>query len=238
MAHETEIKLRLNDLREFERALKKLGARRVFGGIGRVHESNELFDTCQNDLAGRGQLLRIRTETREGGSRAHSKVERFVLTFKRPVASAANQGGSQGEAMRGQRHKVREEIELEVSDPDALTRVLEGIGLRGWFRYEKFRTTYRLPASQKWAHGLLIEVDETPIGTFVELEGPPSAIDQAAREVGFSERDYIVANYLTLYREECARRGEEPGDMVFRNGKSSDSAHMKAKKSQRKPFFS
>jgi len=45
--------------------------------------------------------------------------------------------------------------------------------MSGWFRYEKYRTTFRLPDSNAWANGLLIELDETPIGTFVELEGPP-----------------------------------------------------------------
>lgn len=221
MGNETEIKLSVKDLKEFVRALKELGAKKIFGGTGRVHEWNVLFDTQENELAERGQLLRIRTEIHEkvGVKRSTLKRERVVLTFKRPIGSATDQDGSRPEPVPGQRHKVREEIELEVGDAAALTKVFEGMGLRGWFRYEKYRTTYRLPASRKWAHGLLIEVDETPIGTFVELEGPPKAIDRAAREMGFSEQEYIVANYLTLYREACARRGEKPGDMVFRNEK-------------------
>jgi len=56
--------------------------------------------------------------------------------------------------------------------------------MSGWFRYEKYRTTFRLPDSNAWANGLLIELDETPIGTFVELEGPAAAIDRAAEELG------------------------------------------------------
>jgi adenylate cyclase, class 2 len=220
MGNETEIKLPVKDLKEFVRTLKRLGARKIFGGTGRVHEWNILFDTPQNELGSRGQLLRIRTERRDStGKRPWSKRERVVLTFKQPAGSDRSEDLSRVGPVTVQRHKIREEIELEIGDSAALTKVLEGIGLRGWFRYEKFRTTYRLPGSKKWADGLLIEVDETPIGTFVELEGPPQAIDRAAREMGFSERDYIVANYLTLYREECARRGEEPGQMVFRSEK-------------------
>jgi adenylate cyclase, class 2 len=219
MGNETEIKLPVRDLKEFVRTLKKLRARKIFRGTGRVHEWNVLFDTPQNELGSRGRLLRIRRERRDStGKRPWSKMERVVLTFKQPVGSDSEEA-SGPVPITGQRHKIREEIELEVSDSAALTRVFEGMGFRGWFRYEKFRTTYRLPDSQKWAHGLLIEVDETPIGTFVELEGPPNAIDRAARELGFSERDYIVANYLTLYREECARHGKELGDMVFHQEK-------------------
>ena len=231
MGNETEIKLAVTDAKEFVRKLKKLGARKVFGGTGRVHEWNVLFDTDKNELAARGQLLRIRTERRDGAGpkQSRSKRERVLLTFKGPVRSGNNNAGSSPEPVAGQRHKVREEIELEVSDAAALTKVFEGMGLRGWFRYEKFRTTYRLPAWQKWADGLLIEVDETPIGTFVELEGPPGAIDRAAREMGFSERDYILANYLTLYRGECARRGENPGHMVFRSEKCASRRNKRKK---------
>ena len=87
--------------------------------------------------------------------------------------------------------------------------------MSGWFRYEKYRTTFCLPVSKAWAKGLLIELDETPIGTFVELEGPAAAIDRAATEMGFSRRDYVLKNYLTLYVEYCLRKGEQPAHMLF-----------------------
>ena len=93
------------------------------------------------------------------------------------------------------------------------------MGLRPWFRYEKYRTTFRMPDSKPWANGLLIELDETPIGTFVELEGPATAIDRAAEELGFSKHDYVLKNYLRLYMEDCRRKGEQPLHMVFPNRK-------------------
>jgi len=65
----------------------------------------------------------------------------------------------------------------------------------------------------------LIELDETPIGTFVELEGPADAIDRAATELGFSRHDYVLKSYLVLYMEECRRKGEQPRNMVFPEGK-------------------
>jgi adenylate cyclase class 2 len=116
-------------------------------------------------------------------------------------------------------YKVREEIEVEVAEAGNLARIFEGLGMSGWFRYEKYRTTFRMPASKAWARGLLIELDETPIGTFVELEGPAAAIDRAAEELGFSKRDYVLKNYLRLYMEECRRKGREPSHMVFPNRK-------------------
>jgi len=62
---------------------------------------------------------------------------------------------------------------------------------------------------------LLIEVDETPIGTFVELEGPGEGIDRAARELGYAQRDYVLKNYLVLYLDECKRTGKQPTHMLF-----------------------
>jgi len=214
MAQEIEIKLKISDPHSLRARLKRLGARLVGGGTGRVHEWNVLFDTPDGSLARRGQLLRIRTETPERKPKKTSKApaQRVLLTFKRPIAATSEVSGN---AQDNHRHKVREEFELRVTDGDVLAKIFEGLGMRGWFRYEKYRTTFRLPEAAHWARGLLIEVDETPIGKFVELEGPPAAIDRAAQELGFAARDYIVMNYLGLYVEDCRRQGKEPEDMVF-----------------------
>jgi adenylate cyclase class 2 len=217
MARETEIKLRIENAASFRRKLKKLGARPVSGGMGRVHEWNVIFDTPDGGLAKHGQLLRIRTETPDGRTKKTkgSAAGRVVLTFKRPAMTAETRPSREGRFVKAGRHKVREEIELEVADAENLTKVFEGLGMRGWFRYEKYRTTFALPTASSWARNLLIELDETPMGTFVELEGPAEAIDRAAKELGYSPRDYVLKNYLALYAEECRRRNEEPRDMVF-----------------------
>ena len=214
MAKETEIKLRITDVPAFHRALKRMGARPASPGTSRVHEENVIFDTPQGGLAKHGQLLRIRTETPEvrGKSKKSAPKQRVILTFKQPatrLAVAEMEGVSHGS------YKVRDEIEVEVAESANLARIFEGLGMSGWFRYEKYRTTFRLPASKAWGKGLLIELDETPIGTFVELEGPAEAIDRAAEELGYSKRDYVLKNYLRLYMEDCRRRGEEPRHMLF-----------------------
>ena len=238
MPRETEIKLRIGNVSAFRKKLKKLGAMPVVRGIGRgrtgrVHERNVIFDTPQGGLAKHGQLLRIRTEREDNAKaqkrrRGKAREERVLLTFKSPAmqesqieprrASSAADEENPGTHQRIERvagHKVREEIEVEVADAEILSKIFHGLGLKGWFRYEKYRTTYAPPASARWAKGLLIELDETPIGTFVELEGPPEAIDRAASLLGFSHADYILKNYLQLYIEDCRRRGEEPHDMLF-----------------------
>lgn len=206
MAKEREIKLRIVDVAALRRDLKKLGARMV---SKRMHEHNLIFDTPAFALAKREQLLRIRAESPASPrSSASRPATRFLLTFKEPVATAtANK--------EAEHHKVREETELEISAPQKLQKILEKLGLRPWFHYEKFRTTYRLPAAQAWAKALLIELDETPIGAFLELEGPAKAIDRAAQALGFQQRDYILSNYLVLYREYCSQHKKEPRHMLF-----------------------
>jgi adenylate cyclase class 2 len=220
MAQETEIKLKVRDVRSFKRALKRSGARPVGSGTGRIHEENVIFDTPEGGLAKHGQLLRIRTETPEvrGKRKPLGAKPRIVVTFKQPLARIA--AADSGRGRRGS-YKVREEIEVEVSAAANLTKIFEGLGMSGWFRYEKYRTTFRLTASKAWARELLIELDETPIGTFAELEGPAQAIDRAAAELGFSRGDYILKSYLVLYMEECRRKGEQPRNMVFPGGKNA-----------------
>jgi adenylate cyclase class IV len=236
MPDETEIKLKIRDLKTFQRILKRMGAKPVGPSTGRVHEQNLIFDTPEGGLAKHGQLLRLRTETLAApASKKSSKIKetkksrktnpsasaksamptRQILTFKRPTAQQAAAPTSHYPSFGS--HKVREEIEAQVTDTGNLVKIFEGLGMRGWFRYEKYRTTYQLPSAKSWARGLLIELDETPIGTFVELEGPPSAIDRAATELGYFKRDYILTNYLALYAEDCRRKGQQPQNMLFPN---------------------
>ena len=241
MATETEIKLKVRDDKRLQRSLKRLKAEPVSKTSPRVHEFNVIFDHENGALAKRGQLLRIRTETTEPPKKKSGKKtapmawkQRVLLTFKRPTddgeASSSGHPPAHTSGRITGRYKIREELELEVSDAGALTKIFEGLGMAGWFRYEKYRTTYALGKSQGWAKGLLIEVDETPVGTFLELEGPVEAIDRAAEELGFTKGDYINKNYLALYVDECRKRGEEPRHMLFGAAKPATKSAASGKK--------
>src|SRR5438093_12787164 len=76
------------------------------------------------------------------------------------------------------------------------------------FRYQKYRAVYRYAE-------LIITVDETPIGVFLELEGPKPLIDEVAMRLGYKSTDYIVKSYLTLYQDYLKSRGLPLKDMVF-----------------------
>ncbi len=99
--------------------------------------------------------------------------------------------------------KTREERETNVADADATQAILQGLGLSPVFRYQKYREVWRLGETE-------VVVDETPIGSFLEIEGEAAAIHSVASSLGFSPRDYLAESYPALF---LAAGGS--GDMVF-----------------------
>jgi len=191
---ETEIKLRIDDLAVLIRKITRLRAH----CSGRVLELNALFDTPNQDFCRRGRLLRVRIETPARSAFMPGGPARTLITSKSPVpASAAS------------RYKEKLERELVIRSPRDWLASLKSLGLQPGFRYEKFRTTFRLP-------GLHLDLDETPVGIYLELEGTPKSIDRIAKALRFSSREYIRSTYWDLNAAESRRRGRIPGNMLFR----------------------
>lgn len=151
----------------------------------RHFEVNLVLDTPEGSLRSAGRLLRVR-----------SAANRTVLTFK-------------GRSENGV-HKSREEIETVCDDFDATVALFERLGYRPVFRYEKFRSEFAREGDA--GH---VTLDETPIGTFLELEGEPHWIDEMAARLGFAGSDYVTASYGSLYAAHCAARSLTPSNMIF-----------------------
>jgi adenylate cyclase, class 2 len=100
--------------------------------------------------------------------------------------------------------KSRPEIETALADPDAAESIFAALGYQPVFRYQKYREVYALDDVE-------VVVDETPIGTFLEVEGEIDAIHRAAVALGYGPADYVADSYATLF---FAAGGQ--GDMVFR----------------------
>ncbi len=56
-----------------------------------------------------------------------------------------------------------------------------------------------------------IVLDETPLGTFVEVEGPIATIHRAAAALGRGPADYVAESYTALFFA-----SGRTGDMMFR----------------------
>jgi adenylate cyclase, class 2 len=194
---EIEVKLSVKSLPDIVQRLWRIGA----ADHGRLFEENTLYDTPDGDFRHHGRLLRLRIETSANGRR------RGVLTSKAPVPQAR---GRRPE--RASKHKERLEREVIVRDPRRVVGLLAAVGLRPSFCYEKYRTSLRLS-------GLHLDLDETPVGSFLELEGRPAVIDRVARALGYSPRDYIRGTYWDLYAADCRKRGRPLRNMVFTHRK-------------------
>jgi adenylate cyclase class 2 len=205
---EIEVKLPVSDIRALVRKLRNLGAT----NRGRVFEQNTLYDTPDSALRRTRRLLRLRVETpaRAEWSRAGSR--QCVITSKAPPESTRSK-----RSRPKSRYKERLERETSVSHSEPWPQILTSLGLRSSFVYEKFRTSFRLP-------GLHLDLDETPAGIFLELEGSAKAINRIAKSLGYSARDYFTGTYWDVYAADCRRRGVALKNMVFDRKKLPKSA--------------
>ena len=165
----------------------------------RAFEQNLVLDNVRGSLKSKGLLLRIRTR----GER--DTIKGALCTFKGPAKETPTH------------HKKRVEREFFVSNAGECLAVFAGIGYHPAFRYEKYRTVYarRARKGQKGKQGH-VTLDETPIGVFMELEGPAQWIDRTAKELGFSRADYITMSYSRLWDRWREAHAMPPSDMVFR----------------------
>ena len=195
---EVEIKLRVSDIDDILRRIQKLGAK----SLGRVLEQNSLFDTPESGFRRSRRLLRLRRQTPAPGHGIRGGPHSAILTSKAPPAAQRRP------VPKSQIYKEVQEIEEHVKDPVSLARTLRALGFRPGFRYEKYRTSFR-------HRSLHLDLDETPVGIFLELEGKPAEINRTARALGFSAKAYIRATYWTLYAADCRLHRRKPQNMLF-----------------------
>jgi adenylate cyclase class 2 len=184
---EIEVKLQLDGVEQLSSAGIALEIE-----TERHFEDNWLMDTADRNLCSREAILRVRSAAGKG-----------TITFKEKA----------GAGERESQFKKRIEIETAIADPQNALAILERLGYRKWFRYQKYRTVYRAALPSGWT--LHVMLDETPIGNFIELEGEEEAIAQAVEMLGVSPSDYILESYLVLQADRCAELGRPLEDMVF-----------------------
>jgi adenylate cyclase class 2 len=177
---EREVKLRFPDAAAARAAILACGATPL---RGRRLQEDVLLDTADELLRKRRAVLRVRVE-----------IGRSLLTYKGPVQPSPM--------------KLREERETVVADGETIAYILEQLGFRAWFTYQKYREEFGCESAT-------IALDETPIGTFVEIEGSEAAITTVAAGLGLGPKDFINDSYRGLYVQHCEEHGVAVGDMVF-----------------------
>ncbi len=187
MTHlEVEVKFWTPDLAPHRARLVALGARLH---QARVWERNVVYDTPDATLRRRDALLRLRQDNE------------VRLTFKgRPPAGldAASEA------------RVREELEVTLSDAAVMDLLLQRLGFEPQQVYEKYREAFRLGEVD-------VALDELPFGHFVELEGPAVSLPGVAAQLGLAWPQRILKNYLALLTDLQAVYDLPFHDLTFAN---------------------
>jgi adenylate cyclase class 2 len=157
-------------------------------GFKQITRSTHELNTLY-DLA--GQKLRKRGEL----LRLRKYGETWVLTHK-----------SKGKTGR---HKVRLELETRAENGQQMDAILRTLGYAPTFRYEKYRA--------EWSDGKgHVVLDETPIGSFGEIEGPSRWIDRTAKAFAITPSQYVTQTYAELFFEWKHTSGSKATEMTFR----------------------
>ena len=106
--------------------------------------------------------------------------------------------------------KVRPEYETEFSDFSRMLEIFEQLGFSVFSRYEKDREEWRLGEFS-------VVLDHTPMGDFVEVEGPSDGLEGAVRLLGLDAEAAVRGSYVSLWLEYRELHPELalPSDMVF-----------------------
>ncbi len=181
---EVEVKFLIKDLESYRRTLLAAGAEMI---KPRVFERNVRFDTADNKLFQNEKLLRLRQDS----------IAR--VTFKGP-----------SDADEASEARVREELEIQVSDFDSTAEIFERLGLQQQQTYEKYRETFQI-------EGVEIVLDELPFGNFIELEGDENEIKRMAEVLGLEWAKRILSNYLALMGQVKTLYNLPFDDLTFEN---------------------
>lgn len=184
-APETELKFSIDDIASFYSAVGRLALRLR---TPRSFESNTLYDTPTRTLRNKRQLLRLR---HYNGT--------CLLTHKR-VAD---------ERSHDERYKTRIETETTVEDGAALTEVFLQLGYTPAFRYEKYRTEW-----DDIGGGHLV-LDETPIGTWAELEGEPAWIEGMLDRLQIGPERITTESYGAIFLRWREQTGNPAENLTF-----------------------
>jgi adenylate cyclase class 2 len=190
---EVELKSVVDDIPRRRAAIEAAGAVLTFeGALG-----DRRYDTPDRALAARDEVLRVR----EYGGASERRVE---LDWKGPTEY---EGG----------YKVREELDVHVAEPEALSAILDRLGYVVTIAIDRHIVQYNLG-------GAMVRFERYPrMDDLVEVEGTPEQIERAIAALGLA-RDGFTAERLPAFVRRFEARtatpaalseGELRGDVHF-----------------------
>jgi adenylate cyclase class 2 len=192
-AAEIELKFPVGDPQALQARLTRLGFDLV---TPRTYEHNTLYDTSTRDLRARREVLRIR----QYGSVC-------TVTHKRQP--------DQQTPVDTTRYKIRIETETDVAERESMAEIFHQLGYDPVFIYEKYRTEWSQPINPNSSTTGHLLIDETPIGTYAELEGPTDWIDRTLAELNIDPATCLTDSYGKLFLDWKQRTGSPAEHLTF-----------------------
>ena len=108
-----------------------------------------------------------------------------------------------------------EKLEVELSDFDTMSHILQALGFHCEQIYEKWRETLVLNET-------LFCLDWMPFGHFLEIEGQDEDIKKYVSCLGLQWSKRILLNYLEIFHNLKTDKNLDFGDVTFDNFKNID----------------
>jgi adenylate cyclase class 2 len=168
MKTEIETKQRVESLEAMEEKLYQLGA----DFVAEYNQKDSYFDDPSGGLMHSDKCLRLRREL-------VGRYSKSFLTYKGPRQKS--------------KFKQRDEMDVEISEPDAIEKLLVLLGYNKALVFEKKRRVYRLG-------GCDVALDDLALlGCFVEIEGPDDdAISKVQAKLGMADIPNIKESYASM----------------------------------------
>jgi adenylate cyclase class 2 len=170
---EIELKIKLRNPNEVRKKLNALGALK----IGKFKEVDVFYDVGEAGLLKSDECRRLRRT----GNKA-------VFTYK-------------GRKTPDKKFKIREEIEVKVSDFEKTREILKKLGHKEGVSYEKIREIFELG-------NVKIVIDKLPfIGYWLEIEGSKKEILAVAQKLNVDPNKGETRHYGELFWAYCQKHG-------------------------------
>jgi adenylate cyclase class 2 len=113
------------------------------------------------------------------------------------------------------RYKIRVETETTIAEPEAMAEIFKQLGYLPAFVYEKYRTEWSHAAGPDAEITAHLVLDETPIGTYAELEGPTAWIDQTLATLNIDPATCLTDSYGKLFLDWKQRTASPAENLTF-----------------------